>query len=652
MESTSASNQSNVPITVGQAFPAGAITPADTIVGRLRDGAAVPLQVDVKARHPDGSLRHAVISAKLPQLVAGQAALIDFVKAAASESPGSTPQTLLSAGFTAGINVTIGGQLYTASADSLLRNGTPKPWLSGAIANEWLVSAPLTAADGTKHPHLTARFAIRSYAGLNKAKVDVILENNWAYETAPQDLTYDVQVVIGGQTVYSKTAMKHYHHARWRKSLWWGTEPAIHVKHDTDYLIATKAVPNYDQTVTVPPTAITAMKTSWTGPKTEPMGTGMADPYMPGTGGREDIGILPGWTVKYLLSMDRTAKDVTLGTADLSGSWSIHYRDKNTDRPVSLVDYPYMTLLGSTSDTLNPATKKQEAFPACGGTCANPSVPDGAHQPSLAYVPYLLTGDHYYLEELQFWTMWSLFQSNPGYRQAGKALVNHRQVRDQAWTLRTLSHAAYISPDDDPLKPQFSQFLTNNVDWYNSTYTNNSTANALGIIPTDPAIVYDNYTGIAPWQDDFFTQSIGVASELGNSEATQFLRWKAKFPVSRMVDGGYCWIRGAAYSVRVRDARTSPLYTSMTQVYQASFPSTFTSLACGSADMATNLGLKVGEMTGYSYSTVGYPSNLQPALAYAVDARVSDSAKAWQVFMGRTVKPNYGDGPQFAIVPR
>ena len=30
----------------------------------------------------------------------------------------------------------------------------------------------------------------------------------------------------------------------------------------------------------------------------------------------------------YLLSMDKRAKDVMLGTADLAGSWSSHFRDK------------------------------------------------------------------------------------------------------------------------------------------------------------------------------------------------------------------------------------------------------------------------------------------------------------------------------------
>jgi hypothetical protein len=159
-------------------------------------------------------------------------------------------------------------------------------------------------------------------------------------------------------------------------------------------------------------------------------------------------------------------------------------------------------------------------------------------------------------------------------------------------------------------------------------------------------------TGVAPWQDDFFTSAVGHVSELGFTKAKALLQWKAKFPIGRMTDPGYCWIAGATYSLRVRDTETSPFYNTLGQTYMATFPQSFTSLACAGAPMAANLGLQVGEMTGYSNENTGYPSNMQPALAYSADAGVTNGAKAWQVFMGRSVKPDYSDSPQFAIIPR
>ena len=37
---------------------------------------------------------------------------------------------------------------------------------------------------------------------------------------------------------------------------------------------------------------------------------------------------------------------------------------------------------------------------------------DRAHQPSLAYIPYLMTGDLYYLEEMHFWASYDLGASD------------------------------------------------------------------------------------------------------------------------------------------------------------------------------------------------------------------------------------------------
>jgi hypothetical protein len=650
-----ATAQIRLPFTFGQVFAAGDLKPADVLGGRFDDGSTIQLQVDVKATHPDGSVRHAIISGVVPTMSAGAVRTMKLVKTnpVAATTP-ATPAALLAAGFTASVHATIGGVDYAASADQLLTSGTIVKWLNGPVANEWEVSMPLTTAAGVAHPHLTARFAIRYYDSARKARVDVTIENDWAYEPAPQNFTYDAKVLVGGKEVYTKTGLKHLHHARWRKVFWWNTaEPTLNLKHNTSYLIATRALPNYDQTISVPEAALAALKTRWTGALTEPMGVGLAMPYMPTTGGRDDIGLLPGWAVEYLLSMDKRAREVTLGTADLGGSWSSHYRDKQTDRPISLADYPYMTILGNSSDTMNPATKKYEAFPACAGAglCYTPNTHDTSHQLSVAYLPYMLTGDYYYLEELEFWAMWNAFSSNPGYRQAGKGLFQSDQVRGQAWSLRTMADAAYIVPDQDSLKQAFLNILSNNLDWYNTNYTNNSQA-MLGALTHGYAMSYNNGTGLAPWQDDFFTAAVGHAAELGFTKASALLAWKARFPIQRMIGAGACWIDGSIYAMTVRDTATGPFYATIGQAYAASHTPLIGALACASAEMAAALGLKVGEMSGYADIPTGYPSNMQPALAYSADAGGADGQRAWTVFMGRSVKPNYSSEPQFAIVPR
>jgi hypothetical protein len=663
--STAPPLQTTVPVTFGQVFAPGALAKGESLLGKFADGATIPLQLDVKATHADGSVRHAVVSGVVPQLIAGKPQAVALVKsgpatdllAGAASAIGNLTVTaagLLGKGFGATVSATIAGQRYSASLDKLLVQQKADAWLAGPIVHEWHVAAPLKTDQGAQHPHLAARFAVRWYHGAGKARVDVAVENNWAYEPAPQNFTYDAEVTVGGKQVYAKQALTHLHHARWRKVFWWGEAPRVHLRHNSAYLIASQALPNYDQSVMVDEASLSALQAKWSGPKTEPMGVGLANPAMPTTGGRPDIGLLPGWAAMYLLSMDPRAKQATLGTADLAGSWSAHYRDKRTGQPVSLLDYPYMTIVGQRGDTLNPATGKHEAFPACPSTdaCATPYHHDISHQPAFAYLPYLVTGDYYYLEELQFWAMYDVFASNPGYRQNVKGLLLSEQVRGQAWALRTLAEAAYITPDGHRLKSHFTRILDSNLEWYNANYTNNPAANALGAIVNGYALGYKDGTGLAPWMDDFFTSAVGHVAELGFAQAAPLLAWKAKFPVSRMVGPGVCWITGAIYAMTVRDSASSPIYGSIEEAYRASHTPEFLALPCAGPEMAAALKLRVGEMTGYSATTIGYPSNMQPALAYAASVSGDAGKRAWAQFMARSVKPNYGTGPQFAIVPR
>ena len=652
IENTGGGEQSKVPVTFGQVFAVGDVARGTALAAKLADGTLLPLQMDVKASHPDGSVRHAVLSLLLPRLGSKDVG-IALVKtqtkmdAAGPAKPGPDVD--------ASVAVTVDGERYGASVDGLLKSHRPEAWLHGPIVTELQVAAPLRNAKGAEHPHLAARFAVRWYggAGAKKARVEVVIENNWAYEPDPRNITYDVVLTAGGRQVYAKEQLTHLHHARWRKLAWVGAAPALHLRHDPAYLIATRALPNYDRSVAISSSAMSRLAAKWTGPATEPMGVGVAARAMPGTGGRIDIGLLPGWAAMYLLGMDAQAKEITLGTADLAGSWSIHYRDKRTGLPISVLDYPYMTLLGQRADTRNPKTGKLEAFPPCPrDLCKTPYRADSSHQPGFAYLPYLVTGDHYYLEELQFWAMYNVFSTNPGYRKNILGLLAPNQVRGQAWSLRTLGQAAYITPDGHPLKRHLLTFMDNNLDWYNAQYSANPAANKLGVIVNGTAVVYKGKTGVAPWQDDFFTSSVGHVAELGFKDAEPLLRYKARFPVGRMVGEGACWMLAANYTFKVRSSPTAPFFDTIAQAYGATVGPEVAALPCGSDQLAAATGRKPGDMGGYSAAATGFPSNMQPALAYAVGAAGEPGRRAWALFMARSIKPDYGKGPQFAILPR
>ena len=656
VENTSNAQQVNVPVTFGQVFVKGDIDSGKTLVARTLTGASIPLQVDAKATHADGSLRHAVFTAMLPNLAATESTTLELVAAnSTSQNSGPTLADVLNSNFDTVVSLNLDGVVYRASARKLLQTTPTKLWLNGSLAKEWEVSAPLKNSSGDAHPHLAVRFSVRAYQGLESIWVSAVVENNWAFEPGSQNFTYDASITASGREIYSKQDLTHYHHARWRKEFWWGKQPSVHIRHDTQYLIASKAVPNYDPTLVVAESALDDLAEQLTADKVGPMKIGVADPYMPRTGGRQDIGPLPAWSTLYLLSMDKRAKDVMLATADGSGSWPMHYRDDATNLPVRL-DNPTNKYLSTHSNMKN---RGPLPVPRCvnddTAQCDTPITPDAAHEPSLTYLPYLVTGDHYYLEEMQFWSAWNPLQTSPDYRGFEKGLLKFDQVRAQAWSLRTLAQNAYIAPDADPLKKYFAEQLQYNAEDYNETYVTNSSANKLGFLN----YISDEGTN-KPWMDDFFTWATNYAVELGYENYRPLLQWKSKYPVGRMTAPGYCWIIGGAYEMKLTNVTSRNIpYETFKQAHDATLSwqnggvdAAMITMPCGGAVMANYLKLKVGEMTGYASSPTGFPSNMQPALAAAVDSGIANANQAWTKFMSRSVKPDYSHEPQFDTVPR
>lgn len=679
IESTSVSAQTNVPTTFGHAFKQGDLPASGAaILLRAADNSIVPAQLDVRAQHGDGSVRHAVISAIIPALGAAQSNPYDLVRT----EPAQASPALVSdfPGLAAVVTIVDGGNSYTISLATLLA-GTKTSWLSGDVVSEWEVwGIPKTVAN-VEHPNLHARFCVRGYKGQGKARVDITIDNDWAYDPNPRDVTYDVNITVGGASVYSKTGLVHFHHARWRRTFWWGAAaPAVHVKPDLAYLTSTKAIPNYDTTVTPSAANIATMK-GYIAAAGEPMGPGCAIASMPAPGGRIDIGLLPGWAVLYLLDRGKDSYEVVTRQGEQAASWPMHYRDKNTGRVVSLTDYPHYSTTGSAGDNINPATGLSEKPPGGTGASASTLVPEIPHHPDQSYIPYLITGDVFHLEELQFWAMFCIVaqNSNAIRRDGRKGLLRDEQVRGIAWALRSIAHAAYISPPSI-IKDDLNYVLQSNINFFDARYTNNTGDEAkLGIFTHDGAVIYAGRTGIANWQEDHGAAALGRMVELGFEYARPLFNWKSKWTIDRLSTSGTSWIQAAAFAVRVRDTEFAPLYTSYKECFDKTMtPDVLAAVAGGHiADqtMATAWGSYnayretlpngggylymdgvsnpiVGDMDGYSDSVTGYPSCLQQAVAYALTHNVPGAQEAWETFDSRTIKPNYSTEPQLALIPR
>lgn len=665
VEEVSGASDSGIPITFGHVFRTGDVPAGATLTARTAGGSSVsiPLQVDRKTAHPDGSLRFAVMTAVVPSLAASERASIELVSTASGAAGTAVRASdLLATSFDASVSLDVGGTPYSVSARDLLSDASPT-WLAGPLVSEWMVAGPVRTAGGAAHPSLTVRFHIRAYAGLSRVRVDVTVEN--AQVTAsnpdlPANITYNASVRIGGTEVYTLANFAHYHHARWRKLFWWGSggAPNVHVAHDKSYLMATGAVPNYDQTLAITDAALQNEASAWAAAPKGPGAIGVLNPYMPNVGGRAEIGHLPRFAARYLLTMDRPAartkplKDSIVGHGDLAGSWPIHLRDAATDLPIQI------TVAGGN-------------LWWTGGTSGTPLTPDIAHQPSLAYLPYLLTGDYYYLEEMQFWATWNWVSTSPSLRNGAAGVFTRLETRGHAWALRNLGHAAYATPDNHPLKSYFVQRVNNVLGWYNSNFTDNASASRLGWMSGYAATgQFDPTPG--SWEDDFFTHSVGWLWYLGfGEEARRLLYWKSRFSVGFMTDPGYCWVFGSIYRKVVGTGGT--YFTSFAEMYRPTLMNSVNmgqlgltqqeiddmtinnTIACGSAAMGAAVGLPAGAMVR-DYWPDEYPSIMYGALAMAIDVGYPNAELAYDRLAGRTNPVQDPDGyefnPTFAIVPR
>ncbi len=94
---------------------------------------------------------------------------------------------------------------------------------------------------------------------------------------------------------------------------------------------------------------------------------------------------------------------------------------------------------------------------------------DLAHQPAFAYIPYLITGDWYFLEELYFAAAHDLGGAVNGTtvysRHNSWGWFNDLdvQTRGQAWGRRDIAEAAFMAPDNSSEKAYFTEKVNNNL---------------------------------------------------------------------------------------------------------------------------------------------------------------------------------------------
>lgn len=641
--SSGAQTQASLPVTFGQPFKAGDWQHNKQDLIAQVDGATVPLQTDEISSHRDGSARFAVLSAQLANVPAGQKRIINLYTAQKANRPATTPAE-------PDWNLELEVKLYDANNNvvstlvalpqaqlktQITQNAGQR--LKGPVATEYtVVTGFKDKATGKEHPHLTARLDTRLYDAGQRIRTDVVLENTRTWTAGPGNLTYSFAVKRNGSTIYTQPKFTHYHHARWHKVLWTGTsaEPQAQVRHNMPYFMASKAVWNFDLSLKIPESALANDVTELAKARAEqaalgPMGNAMLQTYFPMTGGRSDIGPYPRWTVNYLLSQDPRALEVMVANAAAAAAVPVHYRDESTNFPIDLDKYPNLSINPAWSNPVMPTVSN-------GATIWEPDV---AHQASFAYVPYLVTGDAFYLDEMIFWTAWNAATANPAYRGAGLGLAKDNQVRGQAWAMRALGETFRSLPDKHPRKAYFSNRLDANLEWYANEYPRNPKALQIFTLNALPKPDEPHLTG--PWQNDYFGIVFSQLVENGDPKAFETLDWVSKFNIGRFnaEPKGFCTAYAPGYYFTIQRSNKTP-YTSWNDLFQANFSGT----AC-SASLV---------IEGYPDWSGGYAASARAMMAAAHNAGVADAATTYAKWRTWTPKmdSDFSKNPTWAIVPR
>lgn len=524
--------------TFGQVLPEG-VAFAGLQVGNL------VTQTDVKTLWPDGSIRFAVISALVP------AAGVYPIRSA-SPSVGS----FAAAPLGAWVSFATGSGTYTATLPTGISGDV---WLNGPLVVESRYTVSPTKATGNPHPFLKVVFDTRSYVD-GQGRLDVTVENTLDSSAATLE-SYDVSMGVGGQVFFHRQGVAHPYLTRWRQ-VFGVNLAAADVVPDFSTAYQAQALPRYLSLVSND-------VSSPDGPEFDILGPGSLYPFMPEHGGRPEIAPYPDWAARYLVHTNPIQGQYVLAHGDLAGSWPVHLRQAD-GRLLSIDERPDFWLDGRAEPGNRPAGD-------LGAT--GPLVPDNAHQPSLAYIPYLTTGDRYYADEMAFWANYVLLSTfqDAYYNTRGGAqgLLYENQVRGIAWGLRNLVDAAAYLPDADPLKGYFAEKVQNNLAWLDAYAA--SQTNPLGILweykrseNVDPS--FSSQAWIALWEQNYLAWAIDHANKQGFAGGLLHRDRIAQLQVALLADpelrdGGTAYIFPVGTQMPPGSGQVN-WYTDLRQLYQ------------------------------------------------------------------------------------
>jgi hypothetical protein len=654
--SLTAPSSATHPWSVGHVFAQG-----DVPSGSVLDG----IQTTIKSTWPDGSARFVI--------VAGESAMTADTPLAVTLRTGNAPTgtalttaDLKATGITAAVDAGAFGDASWAGTDW---DAPFEAWVSGPVMSSWIYRQSIGA-----DAHLVAWLEVRLWAS---GAVEVLpwVENGYLLVAGPTNKSATYSFTLGGSERFS-AAIDVKHHTRVPLltgsvfSYWLGADPAVLPAHDVDYMMSAEVVPTY----------------GWTSPNETTL-NGLQQTYAPNTlaGINASMGVagssgalIPRAQALYLTSgADPRAYRAALVFGLSGGSWSTHYRDESTNAPLRFSERPTVSLNGGGSPAI-PAPSGGEIGSA--GT---------THQPSYGYLPALITGRYWFVEESKFWTTWNYLKATPAQRFNSDGILDTVNgtyaTRGAYWSFRTLAQTLALLPPGDASRPDYIEAVENNADFYRTKYVDGGSYGASsfgtawissqgffgdysspGTSPYGTPGGVDSWWGAA-WMHAFGVQAWGFASRLGlplSSQGAADISAVCAHTFKQVTDrasgvGGYNWRRFAVYAYPIgQDSVGYPPETFNTAA--ESLAQLEAGYSLSSLSSAEGLSLKAHssdtDMVGASSTGTDYLPFALAGLAYAVDALAPNAAEGMRKIAGASnfneVSAHLNDNPEHGVYPR
>lgn len=696
------------PVQIGRIFIRGEITefPA-AYMGETK----LLTQADVKSRWDDGSVKHAVLSFIIPQLNPNESLAIHF----ANQTSGNNDSYLdkvgvLATDFDATSCISNISSEQCSSAREMFEKNHFHYWLKGKVATSFIIAdhSYVRSFDLGFDNKRSFRpiFHATFFPSINKTKVRFIGE--LSNSNNMQDMEYRLKLFTGNTTPtlrYEKGQLYHHAFSRWTKEFWIGEKPdQIAIDHNLPYLIKTKAVPNYDLSKVVSESTISSASLRYQSAQTDLMEKGWWTKSMPTAGGRPEIGPYPSYQVQWLYSGDARLRNIVFKQADLAAAFPMHFREGLTGRSfdyqnsinalgkiLSTNARPSLRLFDHNSYMNGQGTDTEDKINFVGQATNQGWYPDGSHQPDPFSLPYMLSGDFWYLEELLFWASWGSFlpsQLSVSWGRGPTGSEGHiiDQLRADAWLFRNRVRAAYLCPDEIPEKNYFLQQIDDTIAAWEgareitgTSYENTSMYNwgATVVkrgegsdIGCDRGMWNSGWCGSAraphpmgawnmgvgakvsgvvdpaktsaiqlPWQHNYMLFALGHAKELGfKTEA--LLKWSARYSIQQITTQGYNPYLIASY------------YTPISDTASIKFFRTWAEVLDGFAQTTVNFAV-VDFMSQLKDAEHGYPYIALSALSFVSDE--AGGAEAWNFIASEALnrgEPYLNENPKWAILPR